>query len=215
MKALIEWFLSLFKKKSPEQKAPDPVLPVVNGDPSDPYSAAWYEAQYRAAKFSNQSRASSAVDRLLKLEPIYRMGETKTSVHWFMIGALDAMECDNHPKGVLHNGELIVGTNKKTTLVPKGRGPFATKLESIVDALAYDGLTGKKMSIGECLKWAEKYNGMGYKSRGIMSPYVWASTDRYSKGRYVADGKFDSNAVSNRAGVASIFKELERRGMIS
>lgn len=210
---------SFFKKGGvpQEPKAPEPPEPVLPspGDASEPYSAAWYEAQFNAAKFSNQSTASWVVDRLLKLEDVYRQGEAATSVHWFMIGALDSMECDNHPLGVLHNGELIVGTSKKTKLVPAGRGPFATKLDSIVDALKYDGLFGKRMSIGECLKWAEKYNGLGYKSRGIMSPYVWASTDRYTKGRYVSDGVFDPNAVSKRAGVAAIFKELQRRGKMS
>lgn len=208
----IVWLKSIFTAKAPtEPKAPELELPH-SGTASIPYSAEWYEDHYKKATFTNQSTAAWVVNRLLKLESTYKMGEEATAVPWYMIGALDSMECDNHPLGVLHNGELIVGTGKKTKLVPAGRGPFVTKLDSIVDALKYDGLYGQKMSRGAMLKWAEKYNGMGYKSRGIMSPYVWAGTDRYTKGRFVADRKFDANAVSKRAGVAAIFKELERRG---
>lgn len=208
----IAWLKSLFTAKAPsEPKAPELELPS-SGTAAIPYAAEWYEDHYKKAKFTNQNTAAWVVNRLLRLESIYKMGEEATGVHWYMIGALDSMECDNHPLGVLHNGELIVGTGKKTKLVPAGRGPFASKLDSIVDALKYDGLLGKKMSLGEMLKWAEKYNGMGYKSRGVMSPYVWAGTDRYTKGRFVRDRVFDANAVSKRAGVAAIFKELERRG---
>lgn len=38
--------------------------------------------------------------------------------------------------------------------------------------------------------YAEKYNGFGYRNKGVSSAYVWAGTEAYTGGMYVADHVF-------------------------
>lgn len=49
--------------------------------------------------------------------------------------------------------------------------------------------------------YAETYNGLGYYNRGMASPYVYAGTDQYHSGKYVADGSFNRNVVDKQLGV--------------
>ena len=52
-------------------------------------------------------------------------------------------------------------------------------------------------------------------AHGIHSPYVWACTDQYAKGRYVADGRFDANAESRQCGAVAMLKGLIATGSVS
>lgn len=127
------------------------------------------------------------------------------------IGVIHYRESSNDFRGVLHNGQKIIGTGKKTTLVPKGRGPFSTWEEAAIDALAncHPYLAkNKDWSIGTTLDKLEAYNGLGYRNKGLPSPYLWAGTDQYTKGKYVADGKFDPNHVDQQLGVAPILMKI-------
>lgn len=126
--------------------------------------------------------------------------------------SLDRVELDH-----LHADQRIIGTGKKTTLVPKGRGPFSSWEEAAVDALMnchpYAG-KNKDWSIAGTLDILERYNGLGYRNKGLPSPYLWAGTDQYVKGKYVADGKYDPNHVDQQLGVAPILMKI-REGKAS
>ena len=52
--------------------------------------------------------------------------------------------------------------------------------------------------------FAEAYNGLGYHTRGVASPYVYSGTDQYSSGKYVADGQYSSRAVDGQLGVMTL-----------
>lgn len=79
-----------------------------------------------------------------------------------------------------------------------------------------DALTGcaphasswKDWSAGGALTLLEQYNGLGYANRGLSSPYIWAGTDQYVKGKFVADGVFDPNEVDHQLGCAAILKAM-------
>lgn len=135
---------------------------------------------------------------------------------WLLIGALHNMEASLSFAGVLHNGEKIIGTGRKTSLVPKGRGPFKTWAEAAVDALMLKGFNSiKDWSIGNVFKFAERYNGTGYltgSGKAEYSPYLWAQTSiNDNLGKYVADGHFSPSANANgQTGVAAIVKEVHR-----
>jgi len=60
------------------------------------------------------------------------------------------------------------------------------------------------------LTMLEQYNGLGYFNKGIPSPYVWSGTNQYTKGKYVADGVFDPNAVDQQLGCAGLLMEMIR-----
>lgn len=55
----------------------------------------------------------------------------------------------------------------------------------------------------------EMYNGLGYYRKGIPSPYIWAGTDQYKKGKYVRDGVFDPEVVDKQLGVAGLIMCLD------
>jgi lysozyme family protein len=42
----------------------------------------------------------------------------------------------------------------------------------------------------------------------VPSPYLCSFTDQYSRGKYVADGKYDAAAVSKQCGAAALMKQL-------
>jgi hypothetical protein len=56
----------------------------------------------------------------------------------------------------------------------------------------------------------EKYNGFGYRRAGRpLSPYLWSGSMHYTKGKFVADHKYDPNAVSQQIGTMCLLKALK------
>lgn len=150
---------------------------------------------------------SAIADQLIAAKSRYRIVEAKTGVPWFVIAAIHMRESSRSFLGVLHNGERIIGTNRLTRLVPKGRGPFATWEDAAVDALvncAPYAARNKDWSVGGTLTMLEQYNGLGYANKGLPSPYLWAGTDQYVSGKYVSDGRFDPNVIDSQPGCAGI-----------
>lgn len=143
-------------------------------------------------------------------EKQYRAVEAKTGWPWYFIGALHMRESSCNFKGVLHNGELIVGTKKKTRLVPAGRGPFATWVAAATDALGMKAhLVGTRVWCPAlCAYIAEEFNGEGYFNRGINSPYDWAGSNAEQKGKYIRDHVWDANFDDPQIGVMTALKAL-------
>lgn len=150
----------------------------------------------------------SVADRLSAPEAKarYQAVEKTTGVPWWFIAVVHEREASQKWNTQLGQGDPL---NKKSTHVPKGRGPFLTWEEGAVDALvncAPYASKNKDWSPGGALAMLEKYNGLGYSNKGLPSPYVWAGTDQYTKGKYVADGVFDPNAVDQQLGCAGLLK---------
>ena len=150
------------------------------------------------------------------------LGAPKPELFAWILGAIHFKEASCSFKGCLHNGERIIGTGKKTTIVPIGRGPFATWEEAAVDAISmnpkrWEKLMGGSTDIGDILYALERYNGTGYitgSGKAETSPYLWACSNiNDGVGKYVSDGKFDSSAsTGSSAGSALILKELFKAG---
>jgi len=137
------------------------------------------------------------------------------AIPWHIIACIHAMECSlNFEKGI-HCGQ---SWKKKTTWVPKGRGPFSSW-----EAAAMDALSMKKHSypdawtVAKTLDFLEKYNGLGYRKYhpDVNSPYLWSGTNHYEEGKYVSDGKWDKDAVSKQLGTVLILKGLYYNGRSS
>lgn len=167
--------------------------------------------RWKRAKFTRSTPIEKQAAKIRANRARYEAVSAKTGVPWDVIAVIHYRESSGDFAGVLHNGQKIIGTGRKTTLVPKGRGPFSTWEQAAIDALMncapYAGKT-KDWSIGNTLDVLERYNGLGYRKKGLPSPYLWAGTDQYTKGKYVADGKFDPNHVDRQLGVASILVAL-------
>lgn len=144
-------------------------------------------------------------------------------IPWWFIGITHFMEAGAFKNPFLyhlHCGDPLTG---RTTHVPKGRpkhnpghgtrppskdNPYSWE-ESALDALTYMGYDKQTTwGIENCLFLFEKYNGMGYNKRNLLSPYLWSYTNHYTKGKYAFDGKYDPNLVSKQPGVAAIMKTL-------
>ena len=82
----------------------------------------------------------------------------------------------------------------------EGSPPFSWE-ESAIDALRLnDFVNWHDWSVGGMIVLFERNNGLGYRKRGLRSPYVWGCTNVYRGGAYVADGHFDPNARSHTVG---------------
>ncbi|HEY0026292.1 MAG TPA: hypothetical protein VGC35_00300 [Allosphingosinicella sp.] len=148
----------------------------------------------------------------------YEEASARTSVPWWFIGIIHGMEASFNFASHLHNGDPL---DKRTVQVPKGRPPIWNPptdwLSSAADALEYEGFTGQTdWSVARALYRWETYNGFGYRKSGIgiPSPYLWSFSNHYSKGKYVADGKYDPNAISRQCGTAVMLKALQNTGGI-
>lgn len=158
---------------------------------------------------ANKSSAFKAVaDRLTSIEAKarYQIVEKRTGVPWWFIAVVHEREASQRWDRSLAQGDPW---NKKSIHVPANRGPFNSWEDAAYDALVNCppyAARNKDWSIGNALTMLEKYNGLGYYRKGIPSPYIWAGTDQYTKGKYIADGKFDSNTVDSQLGCAGLLK---------
>jgi lysozyme family protein len=144
--------------------------------------------------------------KLMRHKTQYLAVEAATGVPWFVIAALHNRESDADFATYLGNGEPL---GRKTTLVPKGRGPFESWEVGAADALALDGLDRVNSWSPEraCFE-IEKFNGFGYRKRGVHSPYLWSFSNHYARGKYVADGRFSATAVDEQCGAIPILKAI-------
>jgi hypothetical protein len=54
----------------------------------------------------------------------------------------------------------------------------------------------------------EGYNGYGYHSKDINSPYLWSFSNHYTKGKFIADKIYSPTAVSKQCGAAILLRRL-------
>ena len=61
----------------------------------------------------------------------------------------------------------------------------------------------------------EAYNGFGYRQYQVNSPYLWSFATCYTKGKFVADGRFDPDQVDKQPGTAVILHRMVAQGLIT
>lgn len=121
--------------------------------------------------------------------------------HPAFVGAIHYLEANRNWKCNLHNGERW---DRVTRLVPRGKGPFDSWEEAAIDALIELKRDMKYGSLEEYLLIAEKHNGLGYLYKNNASPYIFSGTNRWLKGKFVADGSYDPDATTGQVGLATI-----------
>jgi lysozyme family protein len=144
------------------------------------------------------------IDTMIKHQHIYQAAVKDSNLPWFFAAALHHMETGGSFQRHMHNGDPLTG---RTVNVPKNRpvigSPPFSFAASAHDALSMKGLLTKEpYTVIDLLYAAELYNGLWYRKKHINTPYLWSGTTHYTKGKYVADGKYDPNAVSSQIGVA-------------
>lgn len=131
-----------------------------------------------------------------------------------LVALIHAMESGLSFLGHLHNGDPL---GARTVHVPKGR-PLQGQPPFTWEESACDALTLHKLDVWDDWSLAgfayvlERYNGFGYRRHGNVSPYLWSFTTAYTRGKYVSDGHFDPQAVSQQPGVMALLRGLAACG---
>ena len=145
---------------------------------------------------------------LVAAKATYQAVAAKTGVPWPLIAVIHERESSQDWRRSLAQGDPW---DRRSVHVPAGRGPFASWEEAAVDALVNCppyAARNADWSIGGALTLLERYNGLGYASRGLPSPYLWSGTDQYIAGKYVRDGVYDPRAVDAQAGCAALLMAM-------
>lgn len=174
------------------------------------------EALWRTMKITaSDGRFDWYVNKSLSNEGRY--AALARSIHslmpWWFVAVIHGLEASFSFSKHLHNGDPLSG---RTVNVPAGRIPGKqppyTWEESAYDALTMPGKAYHKendWSMPAILWRLEGYNGYGYRLyRGIHTPYLWAGTSHYTRGKYTADGVWSATAVSKQAGAAGVIRLL-------
>jgi len=149
----------------------------------------------------------------------YEAVGTPLGIPWYFIAAIHTMESSLSFTRHLLNGDPLTG---RTVHVPQGRPvtgqPPFTWEESATDAMTFQHLNEvTDWTLPGSLYQIEKYNGLGYRTLHpeVLTPYLWGGSNHYTAGKYVADGTFHPDAVSQQCGAALILRRIVDTGVIS
>jgi len=182
-------------------------------DYKDGYITLWKNVTVRENK---KNIVDDHIDIIMRGEQRYRKVSPEAGIPWWAIGIIHMMEAGANFAKHQHNGDSL---SARTVKVPAGRPttgrPPFTWEESCIDATKYEKLDTIKVWKPEYLAFAlETFNGFGYRSKGINSPYLWAYTQHWTKGKYVADSVYDPNADTSQAGGMTILKRMMDKGIL-
>lgn len=172
------------------------------------YDEMWHSIELRPERLGSAMAMAQKINRNRER---YEQISMSTGVPWHVIGMIHARESSCDFSKHLHNGDRLT---HRTVQVPKGRPkkgePPFTFEESAIDALQLDGLDRIKdwSSAGIIAKELEEFNGVGYRTKGVPSPYLWAGSSHYLRGKFVADHKYNAKFVDPQSGVMTVLKCL-------
>jgi lysozyme family protein len=162
------------------------------------------------------SQVNKAVETMGKKEAVIDEIARKANLPPSLVGALWHREASFKEGVYMHNGDPL---GKPTTHVPKG---INFGKDQFVDAAVHAlnrfkstskglGLSYDSKDVGAMATFAEHYNGLGYRNKDRVSPYVFAGTDQYKGGMYVADGVYSAKTFDQRPGVVAIINAYAQR----
>lgn len=168
---------------------------------------------WRTMETVKVTRVNAAAAKARNGRSMYARLEEELGVPWWFVACVHGLEASFDFTRHLHNGDRL---SARTRLVPAGRprtgNPPFTWMDSARDALTMPGKAFDRVqdwSIPHALWLLEGFNGRGYRLyRAIHSPYLWAGTNHYSRGKYVADGRYSAKAVSQQIGAAALMKAI-------
>lgn len=157
--------------------------------------------------------------KLVAAKARYQSVEAKTRVPWAVVAVIHERESSQSWQASLAQGDPW---GEVSIHVPKGRGPFPSWEAAAADALVIcppHAAHWTDWTIGGALTLLEEYNGLGYAAGPVdhhtghryppqPSPYVWASTNQYHSGKYIADGHFDPHAIDHQIGCAALLNRM-------
>jgi lysozyme family protein len=191
-------------------------VPAGEFKPSTSSSFAALQQEYRSffdactPRLEFRGQIAFFVNHLTKFRSRYEAVGQGLGIPWQFIGIIHGLEGSFNFGTHLHNGDpLTARTVHAPAGMPKAGDPPFSWEDSARDALIHEGFGGQAdWSVPQMLFRWEMYNGMGYRPFAVPSPYLWSFSNVYAMGKYVADGRFDPNAVSKQCGAAVMLKAL-------
>jgi lysozyme family protein len=150
------------------------------------------------------------INKMVANKATYEAVGNQLNIPWHFIAIIHCLEASLSFHTHLHNGDPLTS---RTVQVPRGRPvkgnpPFSWQ-ESAIDALTLEGFVGwSDWSVAGMLFLFEKFNGFGYRKKGINTPYLWSFSNHYIKGKFTNNGIFDLNAVSKQCGAAVLLRRI-------
>lgn len=168
-----------------------------------------YERMWAQMTVLKTSAAKAQAGKVIANKSRYQEVERRTGVPWFVVGCAHMRESNGDFSTYLGNGQSL---KRRTTIVPKGRGPFDSFEDGAYDALVtlkrYNEI--KDWSAARVAYMLEGFNGWGYRnpSRNIPSPYLWGGTNVQKPGKYVADHVYDPKVMDSQLGGMAVLRSI-------
>lgn len=156
-------------------------------------------------------------------KPRYEEIAAKAMCPWYLVGILHCTQSRFDFSSHYYNGDPL---SDRTVNYPAGKPtdgmpPFSWE-QSALSALRDFGAGNIVVwDVAHVLYFCESVHQFNYRdgygkevTPPYRSPYLWAMTNHYIKGRFHDDGKFDPNSVYSSVGVAAVLKMIESRGMM-
>jgi lysozyme family protein len=200
-----------------QREEPNPITPPVRHNPPTHYEKMWDGAKIRPNVVFRLDKAIAIYeDNKHRYKAIEKL--RKGGVPAQVISVLHMRESTWNFNRHLHEGSSL---QRRTRYVPKGRPrkgrPPFTFEESAEDALyILKGLESVDWTDTQSVfKAIERYNGTGYLRyhKDVPSPYLYSGLYYYSRGKYVADGRFSHTAIDKQLGCMTVLKRMEQRHM--
>lgn len=170
-----------------------------------------YETLLSQVRITRVAESTAAAQQLLKDIDVYEEAGEKSGVPAVIIAALNNRESSGKLTTYLGNGESL---SRLTRLVPKGRGPFLDPdawAKGAEDAIQLESLDKvETWDWSRALYEEESWNGFGPRNHGIHTGYLWAGTNLYTRGKYIADGKWDPTYKDQQIGTVPVMLEMIR-----
>ena len=181
----------------------------------DAYADYFWSAKLRPEMLDHIDAGVSAI---VAAKPRLEKVASVVNTPWYFVGVYWFVEMGNDFSRHLHNGDPLTA---RTINIPAGRPEIWPPPNgedpweySAADAIRLEGLANVDVGkLGELLARFERLNGLGYRQHGLFTPYLWSGTDLYERGKYVSDGHFDPEAVSEEIGVVALLRRLHETNL--
>lgn len=148
-----------------------------------------------------------AADKVIRNFDRYGDASVETLVPSPFVGTLDLRESDCDPRAALGQGDPW---NQVSTHVPRGNGPWRSWKDAAVFYINHDHLNDITVpwSMAYACWKGEIWNGFGPRNHGIFTGYLWAGTNHYTRGKYVADSVWDPGHVDEQLGIIPVILRI-------